>query len=86
MDHDGALKQERPGLATFERATAYPQSLLQDWSKLGRLDVNASDWDMVLQKYRIDTVLWIKNHEALRQFLVGARGWKESPRWVAPSS
>ena len=59
-------------------ATAYPASLLQDWFKLGRPEVNSADWDMVLQKYRIDTVLWVKDHDALRRFLVGARGWKEA--------
>lgn len=58
-------------------ATAYPESLLRDYFKLGRPEVKASDWDMVLQKYQIDTVLWVKGHNALRRFLVGARGWKE---------
>ena len=32
----------------------------------------------MLAKYQIDTVLWMKSHEALRQFLVGKRGWKET--------
>ena len=59
-------------------ATAYPQNLLQDYDKVGRTEVNGVDWDMVLQKYRIDTVVWLKSHNALRQFLVGARGWKEA--------
>jgi len=31
----------------------------------------------VLQKYQIDTVLWVKAHEELRRFLVDKRGWKE---------
>ena len=35
-------------------------------------------WDTVLEKYKIDTVLWWKAHEELRQFLVGKRGWKEA--------
>jgi hypothetical protein len=32
----------------------------------------------VLEKYKIDTVLWPKAHEALRRFLVDKRGWKEA--------
>lgn len=59
-------------------ATVYPQSLLQDYDKVGRPEVNGSDWDMVLKKYRIDTVVWQKSHDALRGFLVGSRGWKEA--------
>jgi hypothetical protein len=31
----------------------------------------------MLAKYRIDTVLWVRAHQDLRQFLVGKRGWKE---------
>jgi hypothetical protein len=58
-------------------ATAYPESLLHDWFKLGREEVNPADWDGVLSKYRIDTVLWVKNHQALRHFLVEQRGWHE---------
>jgi len=59
-------------------ATAYPDALLHDYFKLGQLEVNETDWDMVLEKYKIDAVLWVKAHEALRQFLVGKRGWKEA--------
>jgi len=59
-------------------STAYPDALLRDYFKLGRSEVNEADWDMVLGKYHIDTVLWVKAHEALRQFLVGKRGWKEA--------
>jgi len=59
-------------------ATVYPRSLLQDYDKVGRTEVNGSDWDMVLQKYRIDTIVWLKTHDDLRRFLVGARGWKEA--------
>jgi hypothetical protein len=59
-------------------ATAYPDSLLLDYFKLGRSEVIEADWDAVLEKYQIDTVLWVKPHEALRQFLVGKRGWKEA--------
>jgi len=58
-------------------ATAYPEDLLRDYFKLGREEVNEADWDSVLAKYRIDTVLWIKSHDALRRFLVGKRGWRE---------
>ena len=61
-------------------ATAYPDNLLRESARLDREEVNYSDWDRVLRKYRIDTVLWIKTHEALRHFLVGARGWKEAYR------
>lgn len=59
-------------------ATAYPQSLLRDYFKLGRQHVDPAAWDAVLAKYHIDTVLWIKAHQAVRQFLVGQRGWKEA--------
>lgn len=59
-------------------ATAYPDSLLRDWFKLGRPEVNPADWDGVLRKYRIDTVFWVRSHQALRRFLVGARGWREA--------
>ena len=31
----------------------------------------------VLEKYGSDTVLWVRAHEQLRQFLVGKKGWKE---------
>lgn len=59
-------------------ATAYPDSLLRDYFKLGRPEVREADWDMVLKKYRIDTVLWVTTHEALRRFLVDRRGWHEA--------
>lgn len=59
-------------------ATAYPDLLLLDYFKLGRSEVIEADWDAVLEKYQIDTVLWVKPHEALRQLLVGKRGWKEA--------
>ena len=59
-------------------ATAYPDVLLRDYFKLGQLEVNETDWDTVLEKYQIDTVLWVKAHEELRRFLVGKRGWKEA--------
>ena len=59
-------------------ATAYPDVLLRDYFKLGQLEVSETDWDTVLEKYQIDTVLWVKAHEELRRFLVGKRGWKEA--------
>jgi len=58
-------------------ATAYPDDLLRDYFKLPELEVDETAWDTVLDKYQIDTVLWVKAHDALRQFLVGKRGWKE---------
>ncbi len=59
-------------------ATAYPDSLLRDYFKLGQLEINETAWDTVLEKYQIDTVLWVKAHEELRRFLVGKRSWKEA--------
>jgi hypothetical protein len=58
-------------------ATAYPDDLLRDYFKLAQVEINEADWDAVLQKYRIDAVLWPKAHEELRHFLVDGRGWKE---------
>jgi hypothetical protein len=59
-------------------ATAYPDALLRDYFKLAQLEINETAWDAVLEKYQIDTVLWVKAHEELRLFLVGKRGWKEA--------
>jgi hypothetical protein len=62
-------------------ATAYPDALLRDYFKLlefESLEIDETAWDTVLEKYQIDTVLWVKAHEELRQFLVGKRGWKEA--------
>ena len=59
-------------------ATAYPDSLLRDYFKLVQLKIDETAWDAVLEKYQIDTVLWVKAHEELRQFLVGKRGWREA--------
>lgn len=61
-------------------STAYPDSLLRDYFLLGRPQVDEASWDMVLAKYRIDTVLWMNTHDALRSFLVGKRGWREAYR------
>lgn len=62
-------------------ATAYPDAVLRDYFSLIKLDSSAIDeaaWDTLLDKYRIDTVLWVKAHEELRRFLVGKRGWREA--------
>jgi hypothetical protein len=58
-------------------ATAYPDELLRDYFSLVHEDIDERAWDSVLEKYRIDTVLWVKGHEQLRRFLVDKRGWKE---------
>jgi hypothetical protein len=67
-----------PVFADGRASTAYPEALLRDYFKLGQIEVNESAWDTVLEKYRIDTVVWMKTHEELRRFLVGKRGWKEA--------
>ena len=59
-------------------ATAYPDDLLRDYFKLAQVEINETDWDAVLEKYKIDTVLWVTAHEELRRFLVAKRGWKEA--------
>jgi hypothetical protein len=59
-------------------STAYPEALLRDYFKLGQSEIDEAAWDTVLEKYHIDTVLWVRPHEELRQFLVGKRGWKEA--------
>jgi hypothetical protein len=58
-------------------ATAYPDDLLRDYFKLSELEIDEAAWDTVLEKYRIDAVLWVKAHEQLRRYLVDKRGWKE---------
>ncbi|MDE1935611.1 hypothetical protein [Bradyrhizobium sp.] len=58
-------------------ATAYPDSLLRDYFKLVKWDIDENAWDMVIEKYKIDAVLWPKVHDVLRHFLVDERGWKE---------
>ena len=58
-------------------ATAYPDSLLRDYFELAEWEIDETAWDTVLEKYHIDTVLWVKAHENLRRFLVAKRGWKE---------
>ena len=59
-------------------STAYPDALLRDYFKLVQPEFDETAWDTVLDKYQIDTVLWVKAHEELRRFLVGKRGWKEA--------
>jgi hypothetical protein len=58
-------------------ATAYPDTLLRDYFKLVQWEIDETVWDAVLEKYQIDTVLWPKEHEQLRRFLVDKRHWKE---------
>jgi hypothetical protein len=58
-------------------ATAYPDALLRDYFTLVEWEIDEVAWDRVLEKYRIDAVLWVKAHEPLRRFLVDKRGWKE---------
>jgi hypothetical protein len=59
-------------------ATAYPDSLLRDYFKLAQWEIDEAAWNAVLEKYHIDTVLWVKAHDGLRRFLVGKKGWKEA--------
>ena len=58
-------------------ATAYPDTVLRDYFKLVEWNVDEAAWDTVLEKYRIDAVLWVKAHDGLRRYLVDKRGWKE---------
>jgi hypothetical protein len=61
-------------------ATAYPDSLLRDYIALVHWEtkeINETAWDTAIEKYRIDTVFWVKAHEQLRRFLIDKRGWKE---------
>jgi hypothetical protein len=58
-------------------ATVYPEGLLRDYFKLSTPEIDEAAWDKALAKYKIDTVMWVKAHDALRQFLVGKRGWTE---------
>jgi hypothetical protein len=58
-------------------ATAYPDDLLRDYMRLPLRTIDQEAWSEVLDKYRIDAVLWVKAHEDVRRFLVGKKGWKE---------
>jgi putative effector of murein hydrolase LrgA (UPF0299 family) len=58
-------------------ATAYPETLLRDYFSLVHQEIDETAWDTVLEKYKIDAVLWLRGHEQLRRFLVDKRGWKE---------
>ncbi|WP_429024659.1 hypothetical protein [Bradyrhizobium sp. I1.14.4] len=58
-------------------ATAYPDELLRDYFSLIKWEIDEAAWDAVLDKYKIDTVLWVKVHEPLRRYLVDKRGWTE---------
>jgi hypothetical protein len=59
-------------------ATAYPDDLLRDYLKLPEREIDETAWDAVLEKYKIDAVLWVGAHDQLRRFLVDKRGWKEA--------
>jgi hypothetical protein len=59
-------------------ATAYPDVLLRDYFKLVQSEFDEAAWGAVLEKYQIDTVLWVKAHDELRRFLVGKKGWREA--------
>lgn len=59
-------------------ATAYPDELLRDYISLVKWEIDETVWDTVLDKYKIDTVLWVKVHEPLRRYLVDKRGWTEA--------
>jgi hypothetical protein len=58
-------------------ATAYPDGLLRDYFKLVTWEIDETAWNIVLEKYQIDAVLWVKAHEQLRRFLMDRKGWKE---------
>ncbi len=58
-------------------ATAYPETLLRDYFALVSWEVDKAAWQSVLEKYRIDTVIWPSAHHQLARFLVGEAGWKE---------
>lgn len=58
-------------------ATVYPDPLLRDYFKLPEWTIDEAAWDSVIEKYNIDTVLWVRAHDSLRRFLVGKRGWTE---------
>jgi hypothetical protein len=58
-------------------ATAYPDALLRDYFKLAKWDIDESAWVDILNKYKIDAVLWPTVHDVLRRFLVDKLGWKE---------
>lgn len=58
-------------------ATAYPDELLRDYFPLATQEIDEAAWNAAIDKYAIDTVMWVKAHEQLRRFLVGKKGWKE---------
>jgi hypothetical protein len=58
-------------------ATAYPDEMLRDYFELVKRELDEAAWDAMLEKYRIDAVLWVKAYEPLRRFLVDKRGWSE---------
>lgn len=58
-------------------ATAYPDTLLRDYFRLAKWDIDEAAWVAILEKYKIDAVLWPTVHDVLRHFLVDKLGWKE---------
>ena len=58
-------------------ATAYPDELLRDYFKLIKTEIDENAWDTLIDKYKIDTVLWVKAHESLKRYLVDKKGWTE---------
>jgi hypothetical protein len=58
-------------------ATAYPDGMLRDYLKLVKWDIDEAAWEIILEKYKIDAVLWPTVHDVLKRFLVDKRGWKE---------
>jgi hypothetical protein len=58
-------------------ATAYPDGLLRDYLELVKWDIDEATWDTVIEKYKIDAVLWPTVHDVLKSYLVDKRGWKE---------
>ena len=59
-------------------STAYPDALLRDYFKLVQSEFDETAWNAVLEKYGIDTVLWVRAHDELRRFLVEKKGWRET--------
>jgi hypothetical protein len=68
---------EVPVFVDGRAATAYPDSLLRDYFTLVKWEIDEAAWDAVIEKYKIDAVLWVSEHDNLKRFLVEKRGWKE---------
>ncbi len=70
-------RESVPVFVDGRAATAYPDDLLRDYFKLARWEVDEAVWDEILEKYKIDAVLWIRDHDELTHFLVDKKGWKQ---------